>query len=93
MRFCADFDLELLVVENALAIPLNLPLGLALTELIAETGIPVIAHHHDLAWERQRFTLNTVPTSSPRHSRRSCHLCATSSSTPSRPSSSLGARG
>ena len=60
-QFCADFDLELLVVENAMAIPLNLPLGLALTELIAETGIPVVAHHHDLPWERQRFALNTVP--------------------------------
>ncbi|HEX6868962.1 MAG TPA: glycosyltransferase family 4 protein, partial [Candidatus Limnocylindrales bacterium] len=59
--FCATFDLELLIVENALAIPLNLPLGLALTELVAETGIPVVAHHHDLAWERQRFLLNTVP--------------------------------
>ena len=60
-RFVIAFDLELLIVENALAIPLNLPLGLALTELIAETGIPVIAHHHDLPWERQRFALNTVP--------------------------------
>jgi glycosyltransferase involved in cell wall biosynthesis len=59
-EFCAAFDLELLIVENALAIPLNLPLGLALTEFIAETGMPVIAHHHDLAWERQRFALNTV---------------------------------
>jgi hypothetical protein len=60
-RFSGDFDLELLVVENALAIPLNLPLGLALTEVIAETGIPVLAHHHDLPWERQRFALNTAP--------------------------------
>jgi hypothetical protein len=58
--FCRDFHLDLLVVENALAIPLNLPLGLALTGLIAESGIPVIAHHHDLPWERQRFALNTV---------------------------------
>jgi hypothetical protein len=48
--FIRDFDLDLLLVENALAIPLNLPLGLALAELIAETGIPVIAHHHDFAW-------------------------------------------
>jgi mannosylglucosylglycerate synthase len=46
--FCRTFDLELLVVENALAIPVNVPLGLAITELVAETGIPVIAHHHDL---------------------------------------------
>lgn len=54
------FDLDLLVVENALAIPLNLPLGLALAEVIAETGIPVLAHHHDFAWERQRFAANSV---------------------------------
>ncbi|MGQ0603848.1 MAG: glycosyltransferase family 1 protein [Anaerolineales bacterium] len=59
--FARDFDLELLIVENALTIPLNLPLGLALTEFIAETGIPVIAHHHDFYWERQRFAVNCVP--------------------------------
>jgi glycosyltransferase involved in cell wall biosynthesis len=58
--FIRDFDLDLLLVENALAIPLNLPLGLAITEVIAETGIPVIAHHHDFAWERQRFAVNCV---------------------------------
>jgi hypothetical protein len=58
--FVRDFELELLVAENALAIPLNLPLGLALTEFIAETGFPLIAHHHDFAWERQRFMVNCV---------------------------------
>ena len=59
-EFINRFDLDLLTVENALAIPLNIPLGLALTEVIAETGIPVIAHHHDFAWERQRFEVNCV---------------------------------
>ncbi len=58
--FVCTFELEMLVVENALAIPLNLPLGLALTEFIAETGIPTIAHHHDFFWERQRFLTNCV---------------------------------
>ncbi len=58
--FCRRFDLELLVVENASAIPLNLPLGLAISEFVAETGIPTIAHHHDLPWERQRFLVNSV---------------------------------
>lgn len=58
--FCRAFDLELLVVENASAIPLNLPLGLAIAEFTAETGIPTIAHHHDLPWERQRFLVNSV---------------------------------
>ena len=58
--FIHEFNLDLLLVENALAIPLNLPLGLAVTEVVAETGIPVIAHHHDFAWERQRFAVNSV---------------------------------
>ena len=59
--FVAQFELELLIIENASTIPLNLPLGLAIAELVAETGIPVIAHHHDFHWERQRFLLNSVP--------------------------------
>jgi glycosyltransferase involved in cell wall biosynthesis len=59
--FARDFDLELLIVENASTIPLNLPLGLAVSEFIAETGFPTIAHHHDFHWERQRFLVNCVP--------------------------------
>lgn len=59
-QFARRFDLEVLIVENALTIPLNLPLGLAITEFIAETGYPTIAHHHDFHWERQRFHVNCV---------------------------------
>ncbi len=59
-EFASRFALEALIVENALTIPINLPLGLALTEFIAETGYPVIAHHHDFYWERQRFLNNSV---------------------------------
>lgn len=59
-KFVQKFRLEALIVENALTIPINLPLGLALTEFIAETGYPAIAHHHDFHWERQRFMNNSV---------------------------------
>jgi glycosyltransferase involved in cell wall biosynthesis len=59
-KFVQDFEIELLIVENALAIPMNIPLGLALTEFIAETGLPTIAHHHDFYWERERFLVNCV---------------------------------
>lgn len=58
--FARDFALNILIVENALSIPLNLPLGLAITEFIAETGFPTIAHHHDFSWERRRFMVNCV---------------------------------
>ena len=59
--FVADYALELIVPENALAIPMQIPLGLALAELIAETDIPTIAHHHDFYWERKRFRVCAVP--------------------------------
>ena len=59
-EFCGDFKIDLLIPENALAIPMNIPLGMAITELIAETCIPVIAHHHDFFWERKRFLINAV---------------------------------
>ena len=54
-EFYQKFKFDVLVVQNALAIPVNIPLGLALTEFIIESGIPTIAHHHDFYWERQRF--------------------------------------
>jgi glycosyltransferase involved in cell wall biosynthesis len=53
--FIDMYRLDLLVVENALAIPMHIPLGLALADVIAETGMPTIAHHHDFYWERQRY--------------------------------------
>ena len=59
-NFLLQFDIELMIVENALTIPLNIPLGLALSEIIAETEIPTIAHHHDFYWERERFSINGV---------------------------------
>ena len=53
--FIDMFQIDLLVVENALAIPMHIPLGLALTDVIAEPGIPTIAHHQDFYWERNRY--------------------------------------
>lgn len=59
-KFIEKFNIDMLVAENCLTIPLNLPLGIALTELISETGINTIAHHHDFFWERQQFMVNAV---------------------------------
>jgi len=59
-RFIKQFDIGLLVIENALTIPVNVPLGVALTELIAETDMPTVAHHHDFYWERDRFATNAI---------------------------------
>ncbi len=59
-EFTHRFNLDLLIVQNALCIPMNIPLGVALTHFIAETGFPTIAHHHDFYWERDRFSVSAV---------------------------------
>ncbi len=59
-EFIKTFDIDLLILQNVLTIPLNIPLGIALTEVLAETAIPAIAHHHDFFWERKRFLVNAV---------------------------------
>jgi mannosylglucosylglycerate synthase len=59
-EFVRRFSIDILIPENAVTIPLNVPLGMALTEFVAETGINTIAHHHDFFWERKRFLVNCV---------------------------------
>lgn len=59
-EFVERFDISILVPQNALTIPMHVPLGVALTEFITETRIPTIAHHHDFYWERTRFSVNAV---------------------------------
>lgn len=58
--FIGEFNIELLIPQNVLSFPLNIPLSLALTELIAETLIPTIAHHHDFTWERKPLLVNSI---------------------------------
>lgn len=59
-KFVQKFSIDVLIVENALTIPMNIPLGLAITEFIAETAIPTVAHHHDFYWERTRYSVSAV---------------------------------
>ena len=54
-EFYHRFEFEILVVQNILALPVNIPLSLALAEFMIESEIPTIAHHHDFYWERQRY--------------------------------------
>lgn len=59
-QFVRQFDIDLLIPQNLLSFPLNIPLTLALTELIAENNIPTIGHHHDFTWERKPLIVNSV---------------------------------
>jgi glycosyltransferase involved in cell wall biosynthesis len=60
VNFVNKFEIDLLIAENSLTIPLNIPLGIAITEFISETKMPTIAHHHDFYWERKRLLVNAV---------------------------------
>ena len=55
-------ELDAIIVENAWAIPMHLPLGLALRRMVEELRLPTIGHHHDYWWERERFATCVVPS-------------------------------
>lgn len=59
--FIDRFGIDLVVVQNASAIPMQLPFGVAIAEVLGETGLPAIGHHHDLWWERGRYEVNCIP--------------------------------
>jgi glycosyltransferase involved in cell wall biosynthesis len=65
--FVDEYDIALLVSQNASAIPMNIPLGVALSREIARTGMRCIGHHHDLPWERKRFRQCAVQELIDRH--------------------------
>jgi glycosyltransferase involved in cell wall biosynthesis len=54
------FNLDILILQNVLTIPMHIPLGVAVTEFLLETQMPAIAHHHDFHWERRRFQISAV---------------------------------
>jgi glycosyltransferase involved in cell wall biosynthesis len=54
-------DLDFLIVENCLTIPMNIPLGVALLRVVQEKSIPCLAHHHDFYWERERYLVTATP--------------------------------
>ena len=56
----AEAGVDVLMPQNASAIPMQLPLGLAIARHIAKRSTSTVAHHHDFSWERERFWPNAV---------------------------------
>lgn len=57
-------DADLVVVENLGTIPMNLPAARAVAR--ARAGLPTIWHHHDPAWQRDRYPgLEELPVDDP----------------------------
>ncbi len=49
--------IDLLISENASALPSHLEMGLAINKAVHKLGLPTITHDHDFAWERgDRYT-------------------------------------
>jgi len=60
LDFVSQFSIDLLIPQNIMAIPMQLPLGQAVGQVVGETGLPTIAHNHDFYWERERFRVNCI---------------------------------
>jgi len=52
LAWVKEHRIELLIPENASSLPSHLEMGLAMRDLARETGLPIIAHDHDFAWDR-----------------------------------------
>jgi len=59
--FLHQFGIEFMIAQNILAIPMQLALAKAVTDLLRETSLPAFGHHHDFYWERKRFQDNSIP--------------------------------
>jgi glycosyltransferase involved in cell wall biosynthesis len=47
-----EYKIDLLLSENASALPSHISMGLAIQQASEKLGIPIITHDHDFAWER-----------------------------------------
>jgi glycosyltransferase involved in cell wall biosynthesis len=57
-------DVDLVIVENLGTIPMNLPAARAVAR--ARSGLPTIWHHHDPAWQRDRYaSIDELPIADP----------------------------
>lgn len=45
-------DIDFIISENASSLPAHLTMGMAIKKLVQHTGIPIVCHNHDFAWER-----------------------------------------
>ena len=60
LDFIDQYQIDILVAQNILALPMNLALSVGVYNVITKTGIPTIAHHHDFFWEREKYRINSV---------------------------------
>lgn len=58
--FIEEYNIDLLIPQNASTIPMNVSLGVAIADAVRRTRTNTICHHHDFYWERERFINNGI---------------------------------
>ena len=53
--------IDVLLSENASALPCQLSMGIAIKKLIKNTGLPIVTHDHDFHWERGQRYISAHP--------------------------------
>ena len=53
-RWVHSNKIEVLLSENASALPSHLSMGVAIKKLVKNTGLPIVTHDHDFHWERDK---------------------------------------
>ncbi|MCK5136843.1 MAG: glycosyltransferase family 4 protein [Bacteroidales bacterium] len=52
LNWIGEKKIDLIISENASALPSHLEMGLAVNKAVHKCGLPTITHDHDFAWER-----------------------------------------
>lgn len=52
LEWIGERKIQLIISENASALPSHLEMGLAISKAVHKSGLPTITHDHDFAWER-----------------------------------------
>ncbi|REG87183.1 glycosyltransferase family 4 protein [Winogradskyella sediminis] len=53
--------IDVILSENASALPCHLSMGVAIKKLVETTGIPIVTHDHDFHWERGERYVSVHP--------------------------------
>ena len=52
LKWVTAKKIDVLLSENASALPCQISMGVAIKKLIQKTGLPIVTHDHDFHWER-----------------------------------------
>ncbi len=61
LQWVNNKKIDVILSENASALPCQLSMGIAIKKLIKNTGLPIVTHDHDFHWERGERYMSSHP--------------------------------